>query len=577
MKDFWKMLLAVICGLFLFGFIAFFILFSSINAAVNAGQKAKPVLPRSGILAVDMSTIRLVEQPKAIPQFGMKGTVITDVPLLKAQQALRIAADDPAVKMIFLKTDGNLSSTASIEEFRKALATFRKVSGKPVAAWIEAPTTGGYWLASVADKVYMTEYQGGSSMFNGVSVQSIFLKDLLDKFGVNIQLIRHGKFKSAGEMYTRSESSAENKLQTQEMVNSMWASIRADIAASRGITEEALDGAIDNLELCLPEDFLRAHLVDELMSRDELKAKLATLSVEPSYSSVQFIPFPDYAEAKVLPDLKAKTKIAVLYADGNIVDAPDPMNVSGNTFAAVIDRVRADSSIKAVVLRVNSPGGSVLASEKIKEELDLLGQEKLLVASYGDYAASGGYWISNSCAKIFTDATTLTGSIGVFGMVPDLSKTAKKVLGVNVQATSSNRHGDMYSLMRPFDDAEYAYMLRSIETIYDKFTSTVAEGRGMAKEKVDEIGQGRVWTGADALEINLTDEIGTLSDALSYAASAIDCSLESVQIAEFPEPLSPWEQFVQMLDGTTPEEVQFVRSFARPQVIARMPYQITVL
>lgn len=575
MKDFWKMLLAVICGMLIFGFISLFITISALNASVSAAEGAKTVLPRSGVLAIDMSAFKIDEQKNPVPTYE-SGVVIPSVGILQATRALKIAAYDPGVKLIFLKTDGNLSSMASLEEFRKALDNFRQVSGKPVISYIESPTTGGYWLASVADKVYMTEYQGGLITVNGVSVRSVFMKDLLDKFGVNMQLIRHGKYKSAGEMFTRSSSSPENTHQYQEMVNSMWATMRADIAASRGISESALDAAINNLSLCLPEDFLKENLADELFTREELKEKLADLSVVDSYKEVQFMRFSDYVIARVIPNYKAKEKIAIIYANGSIVDGRDINNISGDRFASIIDKVRADSTVKAVVLRVNSPGGSALASEKIKHELDLLGAEKPLVASYGDYAASGGYWISNNCSKIYTDAVCLTGSIGVFGMVPDFSKTTKKVLGINVSSVSSNKHGDMFSLMRPFDSDEYNYMLRSIEGAYERFLDVVSDGRGMSKERVDEIGQGRVWTGADALKINLTDEIGSLTDALNYAALAAGSSLDAMGIAEYPKPLSTWEQIMQMMSGTDPES-DFVKSISKPQVIARMPYEITIL
>lgn len=575
MKDFWKMLLAVICGMLIFGFISLFITISALNASVSAAEGAKTVLPRSGVLAIDMSAFKIDEQKNPVSTYE-SGVVIPSVGILQATRALKIAANDPGVKLIFLKTDGNLSSMASLEEFRKALDNFRQVSGKPVISYIESPTTGGYWLASVADKVYMTEYQGGLITMNGISVRSVFMKDMLDRLGVNMQLIRHGKYKSAGEMFTRSSSSPENTHQYQEMVNSMWATMRADIAASRGISEKALDAAINNLSLCLPEDFLKENLADELFTREELKEKLADLSVVDSYKEVQFMRFSDYVTARVLPNFKSKEKIAIIYANGSIVDGRDINNISGDRFASIIDKVRADSTVKAVVLRVNSPGGSALASEKIKHELDLLGAEKPLVASYGDYAASGGYWISNNCSKIYTDAVCLTGSIGVFGMVPDFSKTTKKVLGINVSSVSSNKHGDMFSLMRPFDSDEYNYMLRSIEGAYERFLDVVSDGRGMSKERVDEIGQGRVWTGADALKINLTDEIGGLTDALNYAALAAGSSLDAMGIAEYPKPLSTWEQIMQMISGTDPES-DFVKSISKPQVIARMPYEITIL
>lgn len=574
MKDFWKMLLAVICGLLIFGFIAIFIAGSALSAIGAATEGKTAVLPRSGVLAVDMSSFVLAEQESGMPNFR-GSSAIPQIALRKAVSAIRTAADDPGVKFIFLRTDGNLSSAASLEELRAALAQFRTASGKPVLAYIEAPGTSSYWLASVADKVYMTEYQGATSTITGVGTQLLFLKDALDRLGVKVQLIRHGKFKSAGEMYTRSSSSAENTLQNKEMVRSMWKTIRADIASSRGISEAAVDEAVDGLRLCLPEDFLREHFVDALLTREGLKQKLSDIAVAGSFDKVQFIPFPDYVAAKSVVNFKAKQKIAVIYTNGNIVDGRALEQVAGDTFTSIIDKVRADSSVKAVVLRVNSPGGSVLASEKIRHEIDLLCAEKPVVASYGAYAASGGYWISSGCGKIFSDALTLTGSIGVFGMVPDFSRTAKDVLKVGVQSVTSGKHGDMYSLMRPLDSSEYAAMLRSIETIYDKFTALVAEGRGLTVSRVDEIGQGRVWTGADALEIGLVDEIGTLSDAISYAASAAGLQEDAVQIREYPEPLSPYQQIMQMLGGQNKQQ-EFVKSLAKPQVLSRMPFEITV-
>ena len=579
MKDFFKMLLAVICGLLLFFFITIFIAggaLSAMGAAASGDRKA--VLPRSGVLAVDMSAFVLEEQT-TLNNISLNTATIPAVGILQAVKAIGIAAQDPGVKGIFLKTDGNTSSIAAVEEFRKAIADFRK-SGKPVIAYIENPSTSGYWLASAADKVYMTEYQGSTITMNGVSIQTLFLKDLLDRLGVNVQLIRHGKFKSAGEMFTRNASSEENTLQYQTMVNSFWGVIRKDIAEARGLTEEEVDAVIDNLELCSPEDFLTTHMADDILTRQELKEKISAMAVKENFEDVGFMRFADYAAVKVMPNFKAKNKIAVIYAAGDIVDGNGFQGIAGDRFAGIIDKVRRDENVKAVVLRVNSGGGSVLASEKIKHELDLLGEEKPLVASFGDYAASGGYWISNNCNMIYSDATTLTGSIGVFSMIPDFSKTAKKVVGVNVQSVSSNKHGDMYGLMRPLDASEFNYMLKSIEAVYEKFITTVSEGREIDKEKVDDMGQGRVWTGSDALGLGLVDEIGTLADAIDYAVVAAGFNTEDVQIAEYPAPLTTFQQMILMLNGT-PDEGEFVKAqvlkMSRPQVIARMPYEITVL
>ena len=576
MKQFFKMLLAVICGIILANILVFFIIAAIVGAAAgSASGKGSTVLPRSGVLAIDLSEITITEQDQPEDPIAMiQGKGQITVGLWKAVQAINMAAADPGVKYIYLKADGNTTGIATLGEVRKALENFR-LSGKPVIAWTENPGTGVFYISSVADKIYMSEYQGANGGLVGIASQSFYLKDLLDKAGINVQLIRHGKYKSAGEMFVRNSPSEENKEQNNRMVASLWETVGGTIAEGRNIPLEKLDSMVDNIELCLPEDYLAAGLVDGIFSRDSLKRRLASLAVVDDFKDVQFIPFADYANAKVVPNFRSRNKIAVLYADGEIVDGKDPKNVAGDRFAKEIDKIRSDKGIKAVVLRVNSPGGSVLASEKIKHELDLLAEEVPVIASYGGMAASGGYWISNKCSKIFSDATTLTGSIGVFGMIPEASKTLKDKLHVGTYSAKSHKHADMMQLTRPFDQAEYNFMLRSIEAIYDKFTSLVAEGRGLEKNRVDEIGQGRVWTGADALEIGLVDEIGTLEDAINYAASAIGA--QDMCVMEYPKPLTGMELFLESI-GQTPGH-DYVKAFEKitePQVVARMPWQIVI-
>ena len=572
MKQFFKMLLAVICGLLIVNLLIFS-LFAGIIGAASSGTQGTTVLPRTGVLAIDLSEVTITEQEApADPMAMAQGKMQATLGIYKAVQAINIAATDPGVKYIFLKSDGSSTGISTIGELRTALENFRR-SGKAVIAWTEAPGIGNFYLNSVADKIYLSEYQGGNISMVGLCAQSLYLKDLLDKAGLNMQLIRHGKYKSAGEMYVRNSPSEENKEQYDRMVNAMWETIGATIAESRGISVEDLDRMINNLELCLPEDFLAAGLVDGVFSRDSLKQRLATLAVENDFKDVKFIPFADYANAKVVPNFRAKDKIAVLYTNGEIIDGKDVNNVAGDRFTKVIDQIRADKGIKAVVLRVNSPGGSVMASEKIKHELDLL--EVPVIASYGELAASGGYWISNNCDKIFSDPTTLTGSIGVFGLIPEASKTLKNVAHVGIYSAKTHKHADMTRLTRPFDQTEYNYMLRSIESIYDKFTTIVSEGRGLEKTRVDEIGQGRVWAGTDALEIGLVDEIGTLEDAINYAASAIGAS--DFCVLEYPKPLTTMESIMATFGQTA--EHDYVKAFQKlsePRVIARMPYQVVV-
>ena len=589
MKEYIKMTLATITGLFLFGFVAMFLFIGMIGALAAAGETA-PIMPKEAVLSIDFTEMTLAEQTSEADPLAMiqGGVEMTPVGIYSAITAINAAAQDPAIRYIYMKPDAASGGFAQIEEFRTALKNFRD-SGKAIVSYIESPSNAGYYLASVSDKIYMTKYDGGMNMFTGISSQLIFLKDALDRLGINVQLIRHGKYKSAGEMYIRNSSSKENMEQNEAMISSIWNSWSAEIAQSREITAEELNAMLNNLELNFPSDFLEKGLADELLSREELQQKLADLYVTDSYKKVKSISLADYAKIKDIPNLKAANKIAVIYAEGNIVDGDESEQVAGDRFAKIIADVRADKDVKAVVLRVNSPGGSVMASEKIKAELDLLRENVPVIASYGDYAASGGYWISANSDYIFANATTLTGSIGVFSMIPDIGGVIKNKLHVTVTPVKSNEHADMMGLMRPLTPKEEAYMQASVERIYDQFTSLVAAGREMTVEEVDAIAQGRVWTGAEALEIGLVDEIGTLEDAIEYAAMSIEgvTSVSDVQIAAYPKPLTTIEMLLEAFGGTesvfagTPLE-SVEKAFLgwdgsqAGKVYARIPYEISI-
>ena len=590
MKEFVKMTLATLAGLVIFGCAAFFLFFAFVGAMASLSEK-QVVMPREAVLKIDMSSFTLSEQtveanPMDIILAG--GQTVAPLGIYDAINAINFAAVDPAVKFIYLKPDGVSGGTAQVEEFRKALKNFRN-SGKAIVSYIESPGNASYYLASVSDKVFMTPHDGATNMFTGLSSQLIFLKDLLDRLGVNVQLIRHGKYKSAGEMFIRSSSSKENMEQNVEMVESLWNSWASEIAQSRDISTEQLNSMLDNLELNFPSDWVENGLVDELLTNNQLEEKLCNLFVAKKYEDVKGISLTDYSALRNIVNFKAKKKVAVIYAQGDIVDGDAKENVAGNRFAKVIADVRKDSSVMAVVLRVNSPGGSVLASEKIKAELDLLREVKPVIASYGDYAASGGYWISANCDKIYSNASTLTGSIGVFSMIPDIGGAVKDKLHVTITPVNSNEHSDMYSLMRPLSQKEVDYMQASVERIYDKFTQIVSEGRGMPVGRVDEIAQGRVWTGADAITIGLVDEIGTIEDAIRYAALSIDgvTDLNEVQVVGYPKPQSTMEMLLETLTGEsnvfagTPFEgiadaFSELGNHDTGKAYARMPYVITV-
>ena len=591
MKEFLKMTLAAMLGFLIVSVVMTIFSFALLGSLAALGS-SEPVMPRSAVLKLDMSTIALTEQSADSNPFEMlQKEGVTKVGIWNAIQAIDAAAADPAVSYIYMKPDMLMTSgMAEVEELRSALENFRS-SGKAVISYMENPTNAGYYLASVSDRIYMTSYEGGMTMLTGLSTQVIFLKDILDKLGVNVQLIRHGKYKSAGEMYIRNSISPENRKQNQELVNSIWNSWTSQMAASRGLSQERLNAMINGLELNFPQDYLENGLVDELVTQAQLMDKLCALSVVEKFEDVKMISLQDYIKISVKPNLKAKEKIAVIYASGNIVDGKDRNNVDGDRFAAIISGVRRDSTVKAVVFRVDSPGGSVLASEKIKNEIDLLREVKPVIASYGNYAASGGYWISNSCDRIFTNASTLTGSIGVFSMLPDFSGTLKDIAHVNITTISSNEHGDMYSGLRPLSDSEMAYMQASVEKIYDRFTATVAEGRNLEVPYVDSIAQGRVWSGSNAAEIGLVDGIGTIKDAIMYAAGAAGngmADLSAWQIVEYPKPMTTMEILMESLggssasvfEGTPLENVEKAFSDWKAdesgKVYARLPYEMSI-
>ena len=592
MKNFLKMTFATVTGLAIFSFAIVFISIAMIGAVAALGNK-QPVMPAKAMLTIDMSTLMLSEQTKetdALAMLQSGGQAVATLGIRNAVTAINKAATDPAVQFIYMKPDGMMSEVAHLEEFRTAIENFRR-SGKAVVSYIENPTNGSYYLASASDKVYMTPYDGGINMFTGLSSQLIFLKDILDRVGVNIQLIRHGKYKSAGEMFIRSSSSKENMEQNEAMVSSMWSSWAEQIAESRGITAERLNEMLDNLELALPSDWVKKGLVDALVTREQLQEHLCNLYISSNYGNVKSISLQDYAKLNTTITLPvSKQKVAVIYADGNIVDGSDNMQVAGDRFARIIADVRKDTTVKAVVLRVNSPGGSVLAAEKIKAEVDLLQERVPVIASFGNYAASGGYWISACCDKIYTDATTLTGSIGVFSIIPDFSGTLNKKLHVNVTPVNSNKHADMYNCLRPLTKAETAYMQTTVESVYQRFTSIVAEGRDMTIEQVENLAQGRVWTGAEAVENGLADEIGNIEDALLYAALSIDdvSDLEDVQVVEYPKPLTTLETLMESLNGSAPAvlagtafeniEAAFsgINATETGKTYARLPYEYVI-
>lgn len=580
MKPFGKVVLGGCLGTLLAFILVNLIFFGVIGAALSSvGKESQPSVPRNAILKVDFSQ-PIAEQGGEKFNFNPlagSASMASSLSLLNAIRALEVAATDPQVKFVYLKTDGMEMDIAQAEEFRNALLAFRE-SGKPVISYSQGLSAGNYYMASVADKVILNAY--GDVMITGMSSQLMYYKDLIDHLGIDIQLIRHGKYKSAGEPYIKSEMSQENKEQYETMLSTIWNVMAEAIAASRDFTAEQFNDWIDNLAITNAESAKEKGLVDELWYDDQVREYFRTLCDVKKVKDLKYVSLKDYATAKVKPNVRAKEKIAVIYADGQIVMDDKGNGNIGNNFAREIAKARQDSSIKAVVFRVNSPGGSVQASAAIEREIALLKECKPVVASYGGYAASGGYWISCGTDKIFSDKSTLTGSIGVFGLIPSFGKALKKNVHLNVYEVATHKHGSLASGMSPLDPEEEAVMQAQIDATYEDFVSRVAKGRGLTTDAVDAIAQGRVWAGGDAIKIGLVDEWGGLTDAIRYAATM--ANLDNYQLVEYPVVTPMYDQLLASMNETgTEQDIRLPEMAARtaswllgldgPEIAARMP------
>jgi len=581
MNNFWKIFLAALLGCMVALGLIFFLFIGSLGASMAGGSSKTAIVPPQSILKIDFSAPISERGQNSFSIQNISNMSMKDgMSLLTSIRAIDQAAADPGVKFIYLNTDNMALSLTCAEELRQALARFRQ-SGKPVIAYANMYDNLSYYLASVADKVIINTY--GEAMLTGIGTNITFFKDLLDKLGVDIQLIRHGKYKAAGEQFTQNHLTEENREQNQVLINSIWATLSEEIAASRDFSAEDLNRWIDNLELYDAQSLLDRGIVDQLMYKDELENYLCSLFDVEDSKDLKFADLSAYATAKIKDDNKVEDKIAIVYADGEInMTGNSDTDIIGEDLARKLQKVQKDSSVKAVVFRINSPGGSVQASEIINRAMLNLKAVKPVIASYGEYAASGGYWISSNTDYIFTDNTTLTGSIGVFSMVPNIGGGLDKTLHIKTGSVGSNKHSDMMSGMRKLDDAEVAYMQKSVEKIYTEFTGLVSRGRNMSTEQVDEIGQGRVWSGRDALNIGLADKKGGIMDAIAYAASV--ANLDKYKLVVVPEQKSMFEQLMSQISGTGEEDGIEVKTGIRqvdqlldflddPQMMyARMPY-----
>lgn len=516
-KTFLAGLLAFVVGTF----VVFFMWIMLLLGIAGSMEQRVAVHPRS-ILKIDFSEV-VTDAPPTDPLAGIDLFTLQTtqyLPLMKALRAIEAAKEDERIDGIYLRMNGGggIQGAALVEELREALVDFKE-SGKFVVSYNETYSQGQYYLASVADRICM-QPEGGMD-WSGLVFNNMFYKGLLDKLDLRAEVFRPTacKYKSAVEPYILTKMSDANRQQMQELVDSMWETVAGAVAESRGFDLEELNRITDRLDATLPEEALRLGFVDSLVYEDQMKDILAEMGAEPdSDGEYAFITLGEYA-AQVSADLKniSADQVAVVYADGQIIDGEGSgREIFGNTLARTIASVRENDKVKAVVLRVNSPGGSALASDVIWREIELLRAEKPVIVSMGSYAASGGYYISCPADVIVADRLTLTGSIGVFGMYLDTIDALKNKLGITLDGVKSNTSAGMGTIT-PLTAAERAVIMRGVDKVYTTFTTYVAEGRNLPIEKVLDIAGGRVWSGEDALGIGLIDTYGGLKTAIAVA------------------------------------------------------------
>ena len=558
--SFWKIFGASLLAIFvssLFSWIVYIIFFFSI--ADLFAKTDMPVITPQTVVKIDFAE-NISEAPTKDPMAGFDINTFTIAPnthLLKVLQSIEIAKYDDRVKGLYLNFTGYGSvTTGALEEIRAAITDFKQ-SGKFVVAYNENYSQGSYYLASVADRVYLNP-EGGFT-WSGMASTSLFMKGAFDKLGLKVEAFRPTacKFKSAVEPYIRKDMSKENRAQMQMIVDDMWSVIVGSVAESRNIDPRKLMEWAETLAVTLPEDALACNLVDGLIYEDEMDAKFAEYGVKKgSDGTYNIISLGEYMMLAPINEDYNKPAVGIVYAEGQIFDGiGEDDNVYSANLVEVLKKARNDNNIKAVVFRVNSPGGSALASDVIWREVELLRQQKPVIVSMGSYAASGGYYISSSADAIVSDRLTLTGSIGVFGLLVEGKNLLNYKLGLTTDVVKTNSSADFGDNIlglgvRKITDAERKTLLRSVDKVYETFTSRVSNGRNLPMERVLEIAQGRVWSGRRAVELGLVDANGGLREAIAIAADKAGI-IDNFRVTEVLEDLTPLAEFIQAINSGT--------------------------
>lgn len=550
MKSFIKYTMATVVGIFLT--MTLFTIISIISlAGMMATEGMSAPIKEKSILRLDLSGT-LAERSESNPFAVLMGEENTALSLEDALLALDKAAKNENIIGVYLEGGAMGANPGMAQELRQALVEFKE-SGKWVVAYGDSYGKTAYYLSSVADSVLLNPE--GNVDFGGMASQIMFYKDVMEKIGVKMQVFKVGTYKSAVEPFICTEMSPANREQVTFYLFSIWTNMLKDVAASRNMEMGKLNSLADSLTMISEASVaLNGGLVDKLCYMDEVKAILRDKSgLEDEDDDLVFASVADVAKSETLGE-KVDEQVAVYYAYGEIVQSQgtglgisQEHQIVGEKMIKDLQDLREDDDVKAVVIRVNSPGGSAFASEQIWREVCLLKEKKPVVVSMGGMAASGGYYISCAANRIFAEPTTLTGSIGIFGMIPDMSELMTEKIGLKFDVVKTNEMSDIGTMARPFNEAESAQMQKMINRGYDLFTKRVADGRGMAQDSVKLIAEGRVWTGEQGLNIGLVDELGNLDDAVAHAAEL--AKVEKFRAVGYPAPDNPFEQLLNQTKG----------------------------
>lgn len=527
-RKFWRVVFGSMLGFFfsmILVSILYMVMLISMIGTLASASKETTTIKNNSVLQLNLNQSvaeRVIETP-----FDKFNTYNAQIGLNDILACIKNAATDPKIKGIYLNSATVGASPASVKEIHDALVEFKKY-GKFIYAYSDVLAQNGYYLASVADKIILNP--AGSLDFKGYAFQVMFYKGLIDKLDVDVQILRHGQFKSAVEPYMLDKMSEANREQLTVLSNSLWKVFVDDISAARKIPADSLNAIAENLLCATPEDALRLKMVDQLGYPGDMEKLLKSKLNVGEDDDINFVSISKYKKS-IIENTKAAAKIAVVYAVGEISDGKgdNSRGIYSESFIKEFKKAYKDNDVKAIVLRINSPGGSALASENIWREIENAKKAgKIVVTSMGDYAASGGYYIACNSNYIIAQPNTLTGSIGVFGMIPSFQNLLKNKLGITVDVVKTNQHADYGTGLRPLDGTEMATIQNSIEQIYSTFTKRVADGRKMTVAQVDSIGQGRVWAGVDALNLGLVDKLGNIDDAIAKAAELAKISNYSI-------------------------------------------------